>query len=148
MLTSFIQENETNANFSFWWQYMELVAILLRFPRAQRDGLWDFPLSTFGSMLPYFMMYDHPNYARWGPVYLADMQTLPESVLQEFREGNFDVKRGDSKFNQVSPDQSQEWLNGTGKSGGGIVGITKSYIDTFSSQSLGLVVQFEVTHRC
>ena len=29
MLTSFIQENETNANFSFWWQYMELVAILL-----------------------------------------------------------------------------------------------------------------------
>ena len=68
MLTSFIQENETNANFSFWWQYMELVAILLRFTRAQRDGLWDLYLSPFRSMLPYFMKNDHPNYARWSLV--------------------------------------------------------------------------------
>ena len=63
---------------------------------------------------------------RWGLVYMADMQSLPESVLQEIREGNFVAKRGDSIFNQVSPDQSQEWLNGTGKYGGGIVGITKT----------------------
>ena len=83
-------------------------------------------LATFRSMLPYFMRYDHPNYAPWGPVYLADMQSFPESVLQEFKEGSFVVKRGDSKINQVSPDQSQEWLNDTGKSGGGIVGITKT----------------------
>ena len=33
---------------------------------------------------------------------------------------------GKAKFNQVDPDQAQEWLNGTGKSGGGIVGITKT----------------------
>ena len=36
------------------------------------------------------------------------------------------MKRAKSKFNQVDPDQSQEWLNSTGKSGGGIVGITKT----------------------
>ena len=81
MLTSFIQENETNANFSFWWQYMELVAILLRFTRAQRDGLWDLYLSTFRSMLPYFMRYDHPNHAHWGPVYLADMRVIARVCL-------------------------------------------------------------------
>ena len=105
MLTSFIQENETNANFSFWWQYMELVAILLRFTGAQRDGLWDLYLSTFRFMLPYFMRYDHPNHALYT---WQTCESLPESVLQEFREGNFVVKRGDSKFNHVSPDQSQE----------------------------------------
>ena len=48
------------------------------------------------------------------------MQSLPKSDLQEFRGGKFVVKRGDSKFNQVWPDHSQEWLNDTGKSGGGI----------------------------
>ena len=88
MLTSFIQENEATAIVSFWWQYMEIVAILLRFTRAQRDGLCDLHLSTFCSMLSYFMRYDHPNYARWSPVYMADMLSLLESVLQEFREDN------------------------------------------------------------
>lgn len=39
---------------------------------------------------------------------------------------NFVVKRSERLFNQVSPDQSQEWLNGIGKKGGGIVGITKT----------------------
>ena len=36
------------------------------------------------------------------------------------------MKVAKAKFNQVNPDQSQEWLNGTGKKGGGIVGITKT----------------------
>ncbi len=40
--------------------------------------------------------------------------------------GNFVVKRSARKFNQVDPDQAQEWLNGVGKKGGGIVGITKT----------------------
>ena len=31
-------------------------------------------------------------------------------------------------FNQVDPDQAQEWLNGTGKKSDGIVGITKKVL--------------------
>ena len=57
---------------------------------------------------------------------LYTCHTCSHCPSQEFREGNFVVKRGEIKINQVSPDQSQEWLNGTGKSGGGIVGITKT----------------------
>ena len=38
------------------------------------------------------------------------------------------VKRSLQQFNQIDPDQSQEWLNNTGKKGGGIVGITKTTI--------------------
>ena len=77
-------------------------------------------------MLPYIMRYDHLNYSRWGPVYLAEMNQLPEPVLSEFQNGNFVVKRSDQKFNQVDPDQAMEWVNGTGKKGGGIIGITKT----------------------
>jgi len=77
-------------------------------------------------MLPYFFRYDHLNYARWGSVYIAEMEQLPKEVLEEFKKGNFVVKWNESKFNQVSPDHSLEWLNGIGKRGGGIVGITKT----------------------
>jgi hypothetical protein len=59
-------------------------------------------------------------------VYLADTTQLPAEILQEFRAGNFVVKQSNAKYNQVDPDQSQEWLNATGKKGGGIVGITRT----------------------
>ena len=37
---------------AFWWQYIEMVDILLNYTRAQRDGLWD-PISMpFGKCCP------------------------------------------------------------------------------------------------
>ena len=39
---------------------------------------------------------------------------LPDEILELFRQGHFVVKRSRRKFNQVDPDQAQEWLNGTG----------------------------------
>ena len=53
------------------------------------------------------------------------MSTLPPEVPLEFQEGNFVVKRTERRFNQVSADQSTEWLNATGKKSGGLVGITR-----------------------
>ncbi|PIK40695.1 hypothetical protein BSL78_22450 [Apostichopus japonicus] len=117
---------EENVNFDFWWKYIKMVETLLMFTRAQRDGVWDLHLFAFREMLTYFLRYDHYNYGRWGPVYLAEMSQLPADVLTEFQRGKFVVKGSNRRFNQVDPDQAQEWLNGTGKRGGGIVGITKT----------------------
>lgn len=103
-----------------------MVVVLLMFTRAQRDGIWELHLYSFKCMLPFFVYYDYTNYARWGAVYMAEMHQLPDPVLQEFQQGNFVVKRGQQKFNQVDPDMSQEWLNAIGKKGGGIIGITKT----------------------
>jgi hypothetical protein len=127
MLDMFIQQrSDENVNFSYWWSYMDMVSILLHFTCAQRDGLWELHLQSFSRMLPYYMRYDHQNYGKWGAVYLADMNSLPQPVLQEFEQGNFVVKRSARKFNQVDVDHGQEWLIGTGKTGGGIVRITKT----------------------
>jgi hypothetical protein len=54
------------------------------------------------------------------------MHQLPDVVKQEFDDCNFVVKSSAYLFNEVSPDQSQEWLNGLSKKGGGIIGITKT----------------------
>jgi len=77
-------------------------------------------------MLPYFMKYNLTNYARWGTIYLNEIHQLPGAVKQEFEAGNFVVKCSAHRFNQVSPDHAQEWLNGLGNKGGGIIRITKT----------------------
>jgi len=106
-----------------------MVEILLFFTRAQRNGLWHLHLHAFRLMLPFFLRYNHTNYARCihgGTIYISEMNQLPDPVKAEFESGNFVVKRSAQKFNQVDPHQSQEWLNGIGKKCGGIVGITKT----------------------
>ena len=55
---------EAGATAQFWWHYMEMVSILLRFTRAQREGNWDLHLHAFKEMMPYFHAYNHNNYAR------------------------------------------------------------------------------------
>ena len=126
-LAEFVEtESKKNANFKFWWQYIEMFSILLLFTRAQREGIWELHLTSFTKTIPLFMRYDHYNYARWGIIYVAEMKQLPEEVKEEFVKGDFVVKCSANKFNQVDPDHAQEWLNGTGKRAGGIVGITKT----------------------
>ena len=118
-----------NPNHAFWLQYLQLVEILLSFIRANRDGDWLLHLTLFEAMLPSLTIYDHLNYARWGPVYLADMKGLPKTapdVYEEFLAGNFVVKRHSGRFNQVPVDQATEWVNKVCKLSNGIIGITKN----------------------
>ena len=73
LMAGFVENRSDVVNFSFWWQYMYMVAILLQYTRAQRGGIWELHIYSFSLMLPYFKRYDHLNYARCGPVYLEDM---------------------------------------------------------------------------
>ena len=115
LLAGFVESRSDVVNFSFWWHYMDMVAIVLQYTRAQCDGIWELHLYSFSLMLPYFKRYDHLHYARWSPVYLVEMHQLPEPILSEFKRGNFVVKRSAHKFSQVDPGQAMEWINGTGK---------------------------------
>ena len=54
------------------------------------------------------------------------MHNIPEEIEYEFLQGNFVVTGAALNFNQVDPDQSQEWRNAVRKKGGGIFGITKT----------------------
>lgn len=103
-----------------------MLEIILLFTRAQRGGLLELHLHAFTLMLPFFFLYNHPNYARRGTVYISEMNHLPDPVKAEFDSGNFVVNRSAQTFNQVGPAQSQEWLNAVGKKGGGINVIMKT----------------------
>ena len=108
---------------------MDMVSLLLQFLRAERTANWKLHLSAFADMLPWFAVYDHTNYTRWGAVYLADMKQLQQThadVFKEFMDGNFVVKRTDHNFNQISTNQALEHINRVCKVAGGLIGITRS----------------------
>ena len=48
-MAEFVQSKDENVNFQYWWQYMNMVCILLLFIRAQRDCLWELHLYAFQS---------------------------------------------------------------------------------------------------
>jgi hypothetical protein len=80
-------------------------------------------------MAPYFYSMDRTNYARWLPIYLADMKMLPSThphVHEQFLNGNHSVSRSDHPFNQVWTDMALEQsINLDSKKRGGIIGITQ-----------------------
>ena len=83
LLKDFIASKFDHVNFVFRWNYMGMVSILLQFTRAQRDAICNLHLHSFSLILPYFMRYDHLNYARLGPVYMTQMHQLPEPMLSK-----------------------------------------------------------------
>ena len=127
----FKSENQERSNlFAFWDEYCSMVTTLLQFLKAERTGSWKLHLFSTAAMLPQFFSMDRQNYARYLPVYLADMQKLelthPE-VYKEFAEGNHSISRSGQPFSQVSTDMALEQsINADSKSSGGVIGISQS----------------------
>ena len=113
----------------FWNSYLEMVEVLMNFLQATREGDWALHLECIKEMLPWFFTYDHTNYARYLPVYLAHMILLPETHPEAhalLENGDFGVQRTTSHgFSQMPVDQTiEQTLNRSTKTKGGIVGFS------------------------
>lgn len=130
LISEFLKEiGENNVTATFWIQYIEYVSVLLDFTRSMRDADFQLYLPSLIRMLPLQTIYDHQNYLKSLTVYIADLKSLPEEILKAFVEfGDFVVKRTNNKFNQVDADHAQEWMVGTAKDSGGLIGITNKEI--------------------
>ena len=130
LLSRFKSESwESSQLFKFWNSYVEMVLVLLRFIRAEREGDWRLHLASTAEMTPYFFSMDRTNYSRWLPVYIADMHLLEDTapeVHQEFMQGNHAVSRSCQPFSQICTDMAlEQTVNLDSKTKGGIVGILK-----------------------
>lgn len=70
--------------FAFREEYLAMVNILVQFIKAERTADWDLHLTTVVAMLPHFFEMDRQNYARWLPIYLADMNSLAAAHPREY----------------------------------------------------------------
>ena len=68
-------------------------------------------------LIPLFFALDHVNYARWAPIHIRDMKSLPDSIAREFqREGHWVLSRKGNKFSSIPFDQAHEQENKVVKS--------------------------------
>lgn len=109
-------------------QYMRMVMEMLQFIRAVRMGDWKLYLQALQIFTKYFFAHDRLNYARMVPLYLAEMDSLPETdpdVYAEFLSGNWVVNKNTNiPFCALGADHALEHVNRSMKVRGGLVGIT------------------------
>ena len=97
--------------------------LILIFVRANRERNFDLYVDVLEELVPLFFALDHHHYARYIPVHIFDMKTLPEPVLLQFKKGNFVANKSKKYFSSIPYDQAHEQQNKFVKGSGGIIGI-------------------------
>jgi hypothetical protein len=95
------------------------------FVRSQREEDIDLYVQAIEKTVWLFFSHDHQNYARSASQFLIDLKSLPESILNEFRnKGNWVVNKTQKHFSSIPFDQFHEMKNKELKGTGGIIGLT------------------------
>ncbi|KAG1695930.1 Glycine receptor subunit alpha-2 [Nymphon striatum] len=96
-----------------WSMYIDMILILRRYIHAERAGLWQQHLQEVRNMLPYTIASGHSKYMSCLPIYLNEMQKLPETapeVHEEFAAGKFTVHQTAGNFNGVWTDLAMAFI--------------------------------------
>ena len=107
-----------------WLQYLDMIALLQAFLRAERTGNWQMHLTVLREMLPFLAAAGHNHYTKSLYLYLQEMDELeikhPE-VYQHFMEGFHVARRSDRYWGGLSPDLiSEQVLMRSLKASGGL----------------------------
>ena len=97
------------------------------FIKSLRQADFYLYVNALCKMLQCFFAMNHPNYARWLPVHLRDIQALEQTapgIADAFKEGLFTVNKTSRKFSAIALDQAHEQNNAVVKGEGGAVGLT------------------------
>ena len=119
--------NQRSPTFLFWNSIIEYEALALLVIRAHRQRNFTLYVEALEELIPLFFALDHVNYARWTPIHVRDMKSLPESIAREFqREGHWVLSKTGNRFSAIPFDQAHEQENKVIKSAGGAVGLTEN----------------------
>lgn len=111
----------------FWDLIMKYETLILIFVRAHRERDFCLFVDALEQLVPLFFALDHVNYARWVPIHIRDMKSLPESVRREFLDHHHWVlSKTGKKFSSMPLDQAHEQANKMVKGSGGAVGLTEN----------------------
>lgn len=113
--------------FLFWELIIKYETLVLIFVRAHRERDFSLFVNILELLVPLFFTLDHPNYARWVPIHIRDMKSLPESIRREFQDHHHWVlSKTCNKFSAIPLDQAHEQENKQVKGDGGAVGLTEN----------------------
>ena len=113
--------------FLFWDSIIDYETLVLLVVRAQRQHNFNLYVEALEDLVPLFFALDHVNYARWTPIHIRDMKSLPLSIAREFqRQGQWVLSKTGNRFSAIPFDQAHEQENKVIKSAGGAVGLTEN----------------------
>ena len=96
--------------FTYRDSFIEAGELSLRLIRAERDADFNLHFSAAAETIPYFILAGRNKYAKYTPIYVADMNQLQQKqpeMYKHLENGGFVVRRsGKIKFNSVSTDLS------------------------------------------
>ena len=101
--------------------------LVLIFVRAHRQRNFPLYVNVLEELAPLFFGLDHVNYARWVPVHIGDMKSLPQPIKEEFESnGNWVVSKTGKAFSAIPFDHAHEQENRSVKGSGGCIGLTEN----------------------
>ncbi len=91
--------------FKFWEIIRQFEILVCIFIRAHRTRNFKLFVETLEALVPWFFALDHINYARWIPVHIRDMKSLPHSISESFHKF-WVVQKTQNKFSCLPIDQA------------------------------------------
>ncbi|XP_048588880.1 uncharacterized protein LOC125572422 [Nematostella vectensis] len=120
------QTMKSSPTFRFCNAILHYQMLVLLVVRAQRQRNFVLYVEALEELVPLFFVLDHVNYARWTPIHIRDMKSLPQSITEKFQdEGQFVLLRTGNDFSAMPFDQAHEQENKIVKSAGGAVGLKR-----------------------
>ena len=119
-LFSWAEERYSSSRmFKYWMLILKFQINYLVFIRSMRKDNFKLFVKIVISLVKWFFICDHYNYARWLSVHIQDLLSLlityPQ-LCQEFERGNFVVEISSREFSRIHYDQAHKQSNKTIKS--------------------------------
>ena len=113
----------SSPNAYYWLTTIDLQTKLFMFVRSIREANFDLFVRGLEELLPWVFALDHTNYARWLPVFIEDLKTLPlqKEFFIEFCKGHFCINKTGRLFSAIGEDHAHEQNNKIIKTGGGAI---------------------------
>ena len=86
---------------------MRIENLVLTFIRAHRERNFDLYVKSLELIVGYYFALDHYNYARWVPIHIRDMKSLPAAIRESFKK-HWVVAKTSDRFSSIHFDQTCE----------------------------------------
>lgn len=113
--------------FQYWDTILSIEMLILVFIRAHRENNFPLYVEALEAIVGYFFAFDRYNYARWVPVHIRDMTSLPASLKEEFQK-KWVGSKGHRRFSNIPFDHMHEQENAKVKGKGGVIGLTENAV--------------------
>jgi len=111
--------------FAFWDRILQLQLLVLIFVRSHREKNFALYVQVLEALAPWCFALDRTNYARWLPVHIKDMKTLPPAIRDQFKK-NWVFHKAKRPFSAMPLDQTHKQNNEKVKGSGDAIGLTEN----------------------